>query len=129
MQEKARTLPRPRSPRISIYHLHPQTLASGAHRLSGVVLILFLPCYLWLLAKLSGTAEDFQAGMEVLHSAWGRIGLGLASAALIYHWANGLRFLLLDCGIGEQRQTMRRSAQAMLALAALSVVLLGLLLW
>lgn len=109
--------------------MHAETLASGAHRLSGLVLILCVPLYLWLLTLLTGTPEDYQHGLDILRSIGGRFVLWLVAVSLVYHWANGLRFLLLDAGIGEHRRQMRLAAQAMLALAAASVMLLGIVLW
>jgi succinate dehydrogenase / fumarate reductase cytochrome b subunit len=120
---------RPRSPRISIYRLHPETLASGAHRLSGFVLILFLPVYVWLFQSLIGSPESFQHSLELLRSVWGRLFLWVVGVALIYHLCNGIRFLCLDLGLGESRKMMRLSSQIMLAIAFASALLLGVILW
>lgn len=120
---------RPRSPRISIYRLHPETLASGAHRLSGVVLILFVPFYLWLLLGLTGSPEDFERYYDHLRSVWGRLSLWVAGMALIYHLCNGVRFLCIDAGWAESRNMLRLTSQIMLALAAITALVLGVLLW
>ncbi len=120
---------RPRSPRISIYRLHPETLASGVHRLSGLVVILFLPFYVWLLQDLTRGPESFEQSLDILRSVWGRLSLWMVGVALIYHLCNGIRFLCLDIGWGDSRRMMRLTSQIMLAIAVLSSLVLGILLW
>ncbi|MFQ5581825.1 MAG: succinate dehydrogenase, cytochrome b556 subunit [Mariprofundaceae bacterium] len=120
---------RPLSPRISIYRLHPETLASGAHRLSGVVLILFVPFYLWMLYGMTGSPEDFQDSLAMMHTSLGRIALWTAGTAFIYHFFSGIRMLCLDAGWGESRSMMRLSSQIMLGVAAVTAVILGVALW
>ncbi|MDX8396729.1 MAG: succinate dehydrogenase, cytochrome b556 subunit [Mariprofundaceae bacterium] len=119
----------PLSPRISIYRWLPGMIASIAHRMSGIVLVLFVPFYLWLLHGMTGSPDEFEAAVQFLHSALGRTSLWLASVALIYHFCNGIRFLCLDAGWGESREVMRSSAWLVMAVAMLSGVALGVVLW
>jgi len=120
---------RPLSPRLSIYRLHSVTLASGAHRISGLVLILFVPLYLWSLYGIAGPPEDFQYTIDFLRSFWGRAVLWMVGMAFIYHLLNGIRFLCIDAGWVDGRDTMRLGARVMLGIAAVTAVLLGALLW
>jgi len=120
---------RPLSPRLSIYRWQPGMLASLAHRASGLMLVLFIPIYLWLLHGLSGTPEDFSHVQSWMHAPFGRIMLWLAGASLIYHIANGFRFLCLDAGWGEARETMRFTARVVIAVGMVGVVILGVALW
>ncbi len=117
------------APRLSIYRPHVVTLASGAHRISGIILVLFVPSYLWLLRELTGAPEDFQHGIDVLQSVWGRLFLWGVGVALTYHLLNGVRFLCIDIGWTDSRDMMRRSARLMLAVAAVAAVVFGVLLW
>jgi len=119
----------PLSPRLSIYRLHLVTLASGAHRISGLVLLLFVPLYLWLLLNLTGSPEDFQHSVDFLRSYMGRVSLWMVGMALIYHLLNGVRFLCIDVGWADGRDVMRLGARVMLGIAAVSAVLMGVLLW
>ncbi|MDQ7010757.1 MAG: succinate dehydrogenase, cytochrome b556 subunit [Mariprofundaceae bacterium] len=121
--------PRPLSPRLSIYRWHPEMVASLAHRASGIVLVLFVPFYLWLLHGMTGSPEDFKASLALLHTGLGRLTLWLVGSSLIYHFCNGIRFICLDAGWGESRAAMRAGAQFMLLVAAVSAVALGVLLW
>jgi len=117
------------SPRLSIYRWFPGMIASIAHRGSGVVLVLSVPCYLWILHGMTGSPQDFDAAVALLHSPLGRLGLWLASVALIYHFFNGIRFLCLDAGWGESRDMMRNSARMVIGIAAVAAISLGVLLW
>jgi len=119
----------PLSPRLSIYRWLPGMIASIAHRASGVVLVLSVPCYFWILHGMTGSPQDFDAAVALLHTPFGRLSLWLASVALIYHFCNGIRFLCLDAGWGESRDVMRNSARAVIVIAAVAAVLLGVLLW
>ncbi|MDQ6954623.1 MAG: succinate dehydrogenase, cytochrome b556 subunit [Mariprofundaceae bacterium] len=119
----------PLSPRLSIYRWSSGMLASIAHRASGVVLVLFVPIYLWLLHAMTGSPQDFNAAVGLLHTPLGRLGLWLASVALVYHFCNGIRFLCLDGGWGESPATMRATASLVIGIAGFSALVLGVLLW
>ena len=121
--------PMPLSPRLSIYRLHPVTLASGAHRISGLVLILAVPFYIWLLVALTGSSGEFQNAIDLLRSFWGKLALWIVGMALIYHLLNGVRFLTIDAGWRDKRDLMLAGAKVMLGIAALAAPLLGVLLW
>ena len=120
--------PRPLSPRLSIYRWQPAMIASIAHRASGVVLFLFAPFYLWVVHHMTGSAGDFDKAYALLHSLPGMLLLWLIGTALIYHLLNGIRFLTLDIGWGENRDTMRSTARVVLVLSIVLAVVLALLL-
>ena len=119
---------RPLSPRISIYRWGLPMIASLGHRASGLVLVLFVPLYLWLLHGMTGSAENFMTASDWLHSFIGQFSLWIVATALIYHFCNGIRFLLIDAGIGESRAQMRASARLVLAISAIAALLLAILL-
>ena len=104
-------------------------LASISHRISGVLLILFVPFYLWLLHSMTGSPQEFEQSMMLLHSPLGRLSLWLVSVAFVYHFCNGIRFLCLDVGWGESRESMRLSARIVLAVAVISGIGFGVILW
>jgi len=104
-------------------------IASILHRISGVLLVLFVPFYLWLLYGMTGSPQDFNQAVSFLHSPLGRISLWLVTVSMVYHICNGIRFLCLDAGWGESRDMMRTSARVVLTLAVLIGLVLGALLW
>lgn len=127
-EQQQRPFPSPLSPRLSIYRWQPAMIASIAHRASGLILVLFVPLYLWLLHGMTGTSEHFDAVSTWLHSGLGKISLWLVGVSLMYHFCNGLRFLTIDAGWGESRDTMRNSAKLVLGFTAVVAVLLAVVL-
>ncbi len=120
---------KPLSPRLSIYHWHWGMVASIAHRASGVLLILCIPMYIWLLYGMTGSPQSFEHIVNILHSLWGRLALWAASVSVFYHFCNGIRFLCLDIGWGESQVMMRYSAGMVLGIAGMSAAVFGVLLW
>lgn len=128
MSERPKIPKRPLSPRLSIYRWQPAMIASIAHRASGVVLFLFVPLYLWLLHGMTSSPEGFDSAFQWLHSGLGKFSLWVVGTALIYHFINGIRFLVLDAGFGETREIMRSSAVNVIVIAAVTAIILGVLL-
>ncbi len=102
---------RPMSPNLRVYGWSWPMAASIVHRISGLVLVAFVPLYLWLLSTMVGSEGGFRLGLALLHSFPGGVLLWMTGTALLYHLANGIRFLLLDAGIGEEREQMVRVAR------------------
>jgi succinate dehydrogenase / fumarate reductase cytochrome b subunit len=128
-EQQVQTSSRPLSPRLTVYRWSIVMMASGAHRASGVLLVLFVPFYLWVLHGMTGSPEDFSHISDLLHSLPGRLMLWLVSVALVYHFCNGIRFLCLDAGWGESQPMMRGTAKLVIATAVLAAVAFGVLLW
>jgi len=104
-------------------------LASLAHRISGMMLALFVPVYLYLLTGLTASPDDFMHMLDWMHSLPGRLILWMAGSALIYHLVNGVRFILLDAGWFEARDSMRHTARVSIAAGVLAALMLGGYLW
>ncbi len=101
-------------------------VVSILHRASGALLSLAVPCLLYALMLSLRSPEDY-AGVRAFFSGglgW-LIGLGLIWA-LLHHFLAGLRHLGFDFGLGESRQTARRSAWLTLVVAVAVVGLIGL---
>ena len=120
---------RPVSPRLSVYRWQLPMLASLAHRISGMMLALFVPVYLYLLTGLTASPDDFMHMLDWMHSLPGRLILWMAGSALIYHLVNGVRFILLDAGWFEARDSMRHTARVSIAAGVLAALMLGGYLW
>jgi len=128
MSERSVNRERPLSPRLSIYRWHPTMIASIAHRTTGVILVLFVPLYLWLLHGMTGSADNFAAVSDWLHSGLGRFSLWLVGVALLYHFCNGIRFLSIDAGWIEGRGAFRNSARVVLGISVVAALVLAVLL-
>jgi len=112
-----------------VYRWQLPMFASLAHRVSGIVLALFVPVYLYLLTGLTASPEDFAQRLDWMHSAPGRLLLWLTGSAMIFHLANGLRFILLDAGRFESPEAMRMTARLSVAVGLLGMAFLAGFLW
>jgi len=106
--------PAPQSPRLSIYRWRLTMIASLAHRASGIVLALGIPTLLWMLLTMSHNPGNFTTMLGWLHHPMGQFSLWATATALCYHFINGIRFLCLDIGIGESRDSMKLTAKLVL---------------
>jgi succinate dehydrogenase / fumarate reductase cytochrome b subunit len=79
----------------------------------------------WWLAALAGGAQSYDR-MQVFAGAWPfKVLLALWLVAFVYHFANGVRHLFWDAGMGLERAQARRSATlVVVAVALVSLVLL-----
>lgn len=97
---------RPLSPHLQVWRFHATMLASITHRLTGVALyggtVLIAA---WLIALASG--RDAYLLLEgMIFSIPGQILLFLWAAAVLFHFANGIRHLLWDGpGLGFSPKT------------------------
>jgi succinate dehydrogenase / fumarate reductase cytochrome b subunit len=97
-------------------------VTSIAHRVSGLLLFLSFPVLVyWLDLSLRGPA-GFTAARAWLDCAWLRLASVVLVWSLLHHLLAGLRFLLIDIGIGVERRPARRSAWTVNALALLLVL-------
>ena len=111
---------RPLSPHLSIYRFMYTMALSILHRVTGVWLSLGL-CALvyWLMSAAAGESQYARA-TALLGSAPARVVLLLWLAAFCFHFANGLRHLAWDAGLGLERRAARLSGRVVVALALLA---------
>jgi len=109
---------RPLSPHLGVYRFAYTMATSILHRMTGVFLAIGLAALAcWLMAAANG-AESY-AAVVAAYSHWlFRLLLLGWLVSFLYHFANGIRHLLWDAGIGLEKAQARRSA-ALVAMAAL----------
>jgi succinate dehydrogenase (ubiquinone) cytochrome b560 subunit len=124
-------LVRPVSPHLSIYKPQITWLASGAHRLTGVVLSGGL--YLWSIAYLIGPTIGFQAGSTTLAAAFAAWPFVLKAAAKVtlafpfaFHCFNGLRHIAWDFGLGFAKARVIQTGWLVVGLSTVSSLYLAL---
>jgi succinate dehydrogenase / fumarate reductase cytochrome b subunit len=100
------------------------SVTSIAHRISGIVLALCVPFYIYVL-QLSLQGPRTYALVASMFGRWHVKGLAVVTIwALAHHVLAGLRHLLSDADIGSQLPAARRSAWAVNC-AALAIMLAG----
>ncbi len=107
----------------------PMAIASILHRVSGIILFLFLPIILFILSKSLHSAESFtQMKVMIAHPIY-KLVLWSFGAALIYHILAGIRHMIMDLGWGEDLCTGRFTANLVIVLAAILTIFLGIWIW
>jgi len=102
-------------------------LVSILHRVTGVLLIVSIPLVLGLFALSLSGPEGFSDAAAALRHPLGRLLLLGWFWLLMHHFFVGIRFLLLEVGIGETRQGSRDTAWSSLAAGVVSALLLWVL--
>jgi succinate dehydrogenase / fumarate reductase, cytochrome b subunit len=101
-------------------------IVSILHRISGVLMVLAIPAAAILLSEALSGPEGFAAAARLIASWPVRLALLVLAWSLLHHLFAGVRYLLLDLGIGLERPAARQSAwTAMIAAVAVLVIGLG----
>lgn len=98
-------------------------IVSILHRLSGLLLFLVLPLFIYALQQSLHSAESFAVLMGQLDSWLVKAILAILLWSLFHHLLAGLRFLLLDIEVGIQRQQARHSALGVNILAVIAAII------
>ncbi len=97
-------------------------VVSILHRLTGVLLVLAFPVFLYLLQQSLRDPAGFAEVRELLRSPIGR-GLSLLAVWLIaQHFFSGIRHLLLDFDIGIERSRARLGSWLVFIAAGVTVL-------
>lgn len=98
-------------------------LMSILHRVTGVVLILLLPFFLYWLQRSVMSPDGFIQARSIFYDLPGQIVLFLLAWVLLHHLLAGLRYLLIDLDIGVERYVANCSAAAVMILAPVVALL------
>ncbi|GAB4222938.1 MAG: succinate dehydrogenase cytochrome b556 subunit [Gammaproteobacteria bacterium] len=107
----------------------PSAIASICHRISGVILLIFLPFALWLLQTSLHSAEGFIRVHQLLSLNSFKFGILVWLAAISYHLCSGIRHLLMDAGYCESLVGGRNSAYVVMAVTLILIISAGIWLW
>ncbi|MFL0805805.1 MAG: succinate dehydrogenase, cytochrome b556 subunit [Oceanobacter sp.] len=120
---------RPTNLDLSTIELPLPAKASIIHRVSGFILFFAVAFMLAALAASLESAESFKELMSVFDNglvkfiAWGIV------SALGYHFIAGVKHLLMDMGIGEDKESGHTGAMITLVGGVIVVVLSGVWVW
>jgi succinate dehydrogenase / fumarate reductase cytochrome b subunit len=102
-------------------------LVSILHRVTGVFLIVSIPLVLAVFGLSLSGPEGYAEALSALRHPLGQALLLGWLWLLMHHFFVGVRFLLLEVGIGETRQGSRHTAWSSLAAGIVSALLLWVL--
>lgn len=100
-------------------------IVSILHRISGVLMVLAIPGAAILLHQALSGPQGFATAASFLSSWPVRLALLVLAWGLLHHLFAGVRYLLLDLGLGLERDAARQSAWTA-TIAAMAVLVIGL---
>lgn len=115
---------------LKTMHFPIPAIVSILHRISGVVLFIFIPILLYILQASLKSPDSFTQLQTCLTYPISKLFVLGLLAAFVYHFFAGMRHIIMDMGFGEDLSTMRASAKAVLILAILTTIMLaGVWIW
>ncbi|MGE3919388.1 MAG: succinate dehydrogenase, cytochrome b556 subunit [Gammaproteobacteria bacterium] len=106
----------------------PSAIVSILHRMSGLLIFLFVPVLLWFF-NYSLQLANFLSIKTVLIQPFSKFLIWIFLSGLIYHLVAGIRHLLMDNHIGETLVAGRVSAYITFVISFILIVLAGVWLW
>ena len=85
-------------------------VTSIGHRISGVLLFVSLPLFVYLLDISLLNPEGYEKAAAILDNCWVRAGSVVIAWSMFHHLFSGIRFLLIDIEAGVSLKTARSSA-------------------
>lgn len=102
------------------------SLVSGAHRISGLLLVLLLPLILYLLEK-SLTSEISFEYFKGFTSTWFvKLLILVVAWGYLQHFCSGIRHLIMDTHVGLDKDSARKSATGVFAVTLVLTALVAL---
>lgn len=104
-------------------------LASITHRVTGVVLLAGVLILLWMLGMSLESQDSFDELQMLMSKTYAKLILWAILAALAYHFAAGLRHLIMDLGFWETLRGGKASAAFMFISSVVLIALAGVWVW
>jgi succinate dehydrogenase / fumarate reductase, cytochrome b subunit len=99
-------------------------VVSILHRISGIMMVLAIPVAAVLFHQALSGPDGFAGAAAFLDFWLVKLALLVLAWSLLHHLFAGIRYLLLDLGLGLDRSAARRSATIALV-AAIAVLAIG----
>lgn len=99
-------------------------VASILHRITGVILFIFIPILLLELQNSLQSAESFEHLKEGFDTIGGQLLGFIIIGSFIYHFLAGIRHLLMDFGYGESHSIGRWTAKMVIIVSPLLALVL-----
>ena len=120
---------RPKFLNLLKIHLPVTGITSIAHRISGVLLFLAIPGFIYLFQLSVRDESGFNAVGELLVCGWVKVAVTLLVWVLAHHVLAGIRYLLTDIAIGMNLPAARASAWFVNIASVCIFLLIALVIW
>ena len=111
------------------YRFPVMAIASILHRITGVLLLVYIPFVLYYLHLSLTDISGFVAFKKLIQTWQGAFFLWLFLNAFWYHVLAGLKHLVMDFGHWESLRAARISSTVVIILAGIGAITMGVWLW
>ena len=124
----------PRPTNISItdlmrYQFPVTAISSIFHRVTGVILFIYIPFVLYYLDMTLKSPYGFMAFKECVSHGCGAFFLWLFCSVGVYHFLAGIKHLIMDFGAWESLGSAKVASWGVIVLGLVAAVLLGVWVW
>ena len=120
---------RPKNLNLLTIRLPVPALVSIMHRVSGALLFLSLPLWLFLFWLTVSSGQSYQLAQVFLHSLLVKLLLVLLAWAFFHHACAGIRHLALDAHLGLRLRYARASSMMVLLLTGILLISFTVAIW
>lgn len=117
------TQTRPKNLDLLRFRLPAVGYASIAHRISGVLMFLAIPLFLYVLELSVASPEGYAQVAALMGGVAFKLIVVLMVWALVHHLCAGIRYLLLDIDVGIEKTAARHSAIVVTAIGAVAALI------
>ena len=111
---------RPLSPHLQVYRPQITSVLSIFHRLTGLALSAGVVVLVYWLVALAGGPVAYEQAASILATGWLKICYVGWSFCFFYHFANGIRHLIWDIGMGFEHGQINASGWLVLVVATVA---------
>ena len=111
------------------YHFPIQAIVSILHRISGVILFIFIPLVLWAFSISLHSEQSFTKLMHVFDYFWVEFVIWVFMSMLAWHMCSGIKHLLMDLGYFETKISSKIASYVTIIIAIALISLLGVWVW
>lgn len=116
------TQTRPKNLDLLRFRLPAVGYASIAHRVSGVLMFLAIPLFLYVLELSVSGPEGYAQVSDLMGGVVFKLIVVAMVWALTHHLCAGIRYLLLDIDIGIEKVAARQSAIVVMAIGVVAAL-------
>ena len=104
-------------------------ITSILHRISGVIIFIFIPFVLYMLHQSLESVTTFNNLMAHESGVFWRLMVWLLLISVIYHILAGFRHLAMDCGFADSMRAATVTSWILILLAIAFIILTGFWVW
>ncbi len=99
------------------------------HRISGVILFVAIAFLLYGLDLSLESESGFNSLKQLMQGFFAKLIVWGIVSALLYHLVAGIKHLLMDIGIGEEKESGILGAKITIVVSAILIIIAGIVIW